>query len=96
MTSSATTTGDGGDGCVTAYEMLRAQVLTGSTAGSPTGLLVLLRQGLAAWIARRSACSSPAPAAARTATPLVGDEIHAAIVRVLASMVLAGQQEVRI
>jgi hypothetical protein len=95
VTSSATTTG-GGDGCVTAYEALRAQVLTSSTAGSPTGLLVLLRQGVAAWIARRSACSSPAPAAARTATPLVGDEIHAAIVRVLASMVLDGQQEVRV
>lgn len=95
MTSSATTTG-GGDGCVTAYEALRTQVLTGSTAGSHTGLLVLLQQGVAAWIGRRSACSSPGPAAARATTPIGGDEIHAAIVRVLASMALAGQQEVRV
>ncbi|MGH8578015.1 MAG: hypothetical protein ACREXJ_14125, partial [Gammaproteobacteria bacterium] len=78
------------------YEALRAHVLTGSTAGSHAGLVVLLRQGVAAWMARCSACSSPAPAAAHTATPLVGDEIHAAIVRVLASMALAGQQGVRV
>lgn len=88
-------TGDA-DASATAYEALRTHVLTGSTAGSHAGLVVLLRQGVAAWMARRSACSSPAPAAARTATPLVGDEIHAAIVRVLASMALAGQQGVRV
>jgi len=87
-------TGDA-DAPATAYEALRAHVLTGSTAGSHAGLVVLLRQGVAAWMARCSACSSPAPAAAHTATPLVGDEIHAAIVRVLASMALAGQQGVR-
>lgn len=84
------------DAPATAYEALRTHVLTGSTAGNHAGLVVLLRQGVAAWMARRSACSSPSSTAARTATPLVGDEIHAAIVRVLASMALAGQQGVRV
>lgn len=84
---------DDADAPATAYEALRAHVLTGSTAGSH---VVLLRQGVAAWMAHCSACSSPAPTAAHTATPLVGDEIHAAIVRVLASMALAGQQEGRV
>ena len=83
----------GGDASVTAYEALRTHVLTGSTAGSHAGLVVLLRQGVAGWMAHRSACCCPAPAAARAATPIGGDEIHAAIVRVLASMALAAQQE---
>lgn len=84
------------DASVTAYEALRAQVLTGSSAASDTGLVVLLRQGVAAWTARRSACSSPAPLVACATTPSVSDELHAAIVRVLASMALGGQQEVRV
>ena len=83
---------------VRAYEALRSHVLCG--AGSHVGLLVLLRQGVAAWIARRLACSGPAPAAvpiaARTTTRIKGEEIHAAIVRVLASMALAAQPELRV
>jgi hypothetical protein len=79
---------------VRAYEALRSHVLAGSSAASHAGLLVLLRQGVAAWMARRLACACPAPAAARTTTLLVGEEIHAALVRVLASMALGAQQEV--
>ena len=78
---------------VTAYEALPSHVLAGSSAGSPAGLLVLLRQGMAAWMAHRlaltanhAACACAAPAAARTTTLLVGEEIHAAIVGVLASL----------
>ncbi len=83
---------------VTAYEALRTHVLAGSNANScPSGLSVLRRQGLSAWMARPSACSSLARPAARVNTSLVGDhEIDAAIVRVLASMALAGQQGVRV
>jgi hypothetical protein len=81
---------------VTAYEALRGHVLAGSSVGTHAGLVVLLRQGVAAWMARRLACACPAPAAARTTTLLVGEEIHAAIVRVLASMALAAQREVRV
>ena len=79
------------------YEALRSHVLAGSSAASHAGLLVLLRQGVAAWMARRClACACPAPAAERTTTLLVGEEIHAALVRVLASMALGAQQEVRV
>ena len=85
---------DDAQACVRAYEALRSHVLAGTNTGSPAGLVVLLRQGVAAWMmARRSACTCPAPAAARTTTLLAGEEIHAAIVRVLASMALAAQQE---
>ena len=84
---------DDAQACVRAYEALRSHVLAGANTGSYAGLIVLLRQGVAAWMARRSACTFPAPAAARTTTLLVGEEIHAAIVRVLASMALAAQPE---
>ena len=76
---------------VTAYEALRSHVLCG--AGSHAGLVVLLRQGVAAWMARRLACAGPAPAVARTTTRIKGEEISAALVRVLASMALAAQPE---
>ena len=79
---------------VTAYEALRGHVLAGT--GSHAGLLVLLRQGVAAWMARRLACSGPAPAVARTRTHIKGEEMPAAIVRVLASIALAAQPETRV
>jgi hypothetical protein len=84
----------------TAYEVLRNHVLTSASAsaGGHAGLVVLLRQGLAAWMARRFACVDPAPIATRTSTPctstsLLSGAIHADIVRVLASMVLPPQPE---
>lgn len=83
---------------VTAYEALRSHVLAG--AASPAGLVVVLRQGVAAWMARRLACPSPASAAtfatARATRLLVGEEISATLVRVLASMALAAQPELRV
>lgn len=85
---------DDAQASVTAYEALRSHVLTG--AGSHAGLIVLLRQGVAAWMARRLACACAVPTAAHASTPFVGEEIHAAIVRVLTSMALAAQQEVRV
>lgn len=81
----------GGD--LSDYEALRTHVLTGATGGSHAGLIVLLRQGVAAWMARRSACPSSMPPPARAATPFVGDELRTAIVRVLANVALAGQKE---
>jgi len=56
-------------------------------------VVVLLRQGVAGWMTRRLAHAGPA-AVARTSTVIAGQEIHAGIVRVLASMALAAQQEV--
>ena len=83
---------------MTAYEVLRSHVLTDASPGGHAGLVVLLHQGVAAWMARRLTCAGPAPIATRTSTPctsmsLVGEAIHADIVRVLASMVLPPQPE---
>jgi hypothetical protein len=82
-----------GDAGVTGYEDLRGHVLgLGRSSGTPAGLLVLLGQGVAAWMAR---CSlSPAPRPATAASPTV-DQRHAALVRVLASMALAAAKEAR-
>lgn len=82
------------DNAAVAYEALRSHVLAGAGTGSHAGLVVLLRQGVAAWMARRVACACPAPATAGATTRIKGEEIHAAIVRVLASMALAVQPEV--
>lgn len=78
------------------YEELRRRVLTASVFGGPFGLVLLLREGLAAWMARGSAGAAPvevAGPARRGAAPLVSDEVHAALVRVLASMALGGLEE---
>ena len=82
-----------------AYEELRRRVLAGSAVGGPFGLVLLLREGLAAWMARGSAGAAPAEPAAdpdqRGAAPIGSDEIHAAVVRVLVSMALGGHREMR-
>ena len=83
-----------------AYEELRSHVRAGSAFRSHLGLVLLLREGVAAWVARGSACSrvqveslgSPErPALA----PVVTDELHVGLVRVLANMALAGREELR-
>ena len=86
-----------GDTLGAAYEELRHRVLAGTTFGGHFGLVLLLREGLAAWMARWAAGSAPVEPAAvrRVAAPIVGDEIHAAVVRVLASMALGGLGEMR-
>ena len=89
----------GRDTVVTAYEELRRRVLAGGPFGGHVGLVLLLREGLAAWMACCSACAAPVEPAAdrdrRAAAPIVPDEIHTAVVRVLASMALAGRGERR-
>lgn len=89
----------GSDTSVTSYEELRSRVLAGAPFGSHFGLVLLQREGMAAWMARRSAGAvSVQPVAnpdRRAAVPLVSDEIHASIVRVLASMAMAGREERR-
>lgn len=75
-----------------AYEELRSHVLTGD--GNGVGLILLLREGLAAWLEGRGTrrCPSEVRPGLRTyaAAPVPSDPIHSSIVRVLASMVLAG------
>jgi hypothetical protein len=89
---------DGSDPCVAAYEELRSRVLMGSARASHFGLVLFLREGTTAWMDRRLACSAVADRAAdpdRSATaPLVSEELHAGIVRVLASMAMAGRGEI--
>jgi hypothetical protein len=89
---------NGRDLGVAGYEELRRRVLAGATFGGHFGLVLLLREGLAAWMARRSAGAAAVEAAdpeRRGAAPLVSDESQAAVVRVLASMALGGLGERR-
>lgn len=83
----------GGDTYASGYEELRRHVLAGSAFGSRPGLVVLLRQGLAAWMACRPAGAGLEPVVAPrpcTTGPVVSDEVHAGLVRVLAGMVTRG------
>ena len=80
--------GSGHAAAVEDYETLRAQVLGGATMDRPAGLVLLLRQGVAAWRARSVAAVSPAAPAARAAPPLRTHHRHAALVPVLVDMVL--------
>jgi len=86
----------GGDVFGATYEALRHRVLTGAAFGGAGGLVVLLRDGLAAWMAHGPAGASVEPAGHPerwAAAPRVSDAIHAAVVRVLASMALGGREE---
>ncbi len=94
MTAS-TSTPDGDDMFVAAYEALRRSVLAGVSCGGHFGLVLLLREGLAAWMARRPACSTPVEPERRVAAPIMSNEIDAAVVRVLANMALGGLEEMR-
>ena len=94
----ATTTG--GDSSVAEYEELRSHVRAGSAFDSHLGLVLLLREGVTAWMARGSASSAqvePTTASPErpAVAPVVTDEIHAGLVRVLANIALAGREELR-
>ena len=85
-----------GDTSVAAYEDLRRRVLAGAPCGGHVGLVLLLREGLVAWMTRGAAGAAPVEAAdaeRRGAVPLVSNEIHAAVVRVLVNMALSGLKE---
>jgi len=99
VTFSAAAAG-GAEACVAAYEQLRRHVLAGAAArGGHFGLVLLLREGLAAWIDRRPPCAAAAESVAArewpVGAPLVADDLHASLVRVLASMALSGRGERR-
>ena len=94
MTVSLAATTD--DTVVGAYEELRRHGLAGASFGGPGGLIVLRREGLVAWMTRGSVGAAPVEAtdaARRGAAPLVSNEIHAAVVRVLVNMALSGLKE---
>jgi hypothetical protein len=72
-----------------AYEELRRHSLLGAP-GSQFGLVVLLREGVAAWIERRAASAGPGarPAADTPAMSCSAGSLQAEIMQLLVSMVL--------
>jgi hypothetical protein len=82
---------------VVGYEELRRHMLAGSPGGPPFGMVVLLREGVAAWIERRATCrGAVAQSATRlTPRPVLSGELHAEIVHVLADIALKDRQETR-
>jgi hypothetical protein len=90
----------GGSGsAVAAYEELRCRVLAGGSARDcDLGQIFLFREGIVAWMARGTISTAPADLTAdwnrEVTEPVLSDEIHAGIVRVLANMALAaGRRE---
>ena len=85
---------------MTAYEHLRRHALAGgAVAGNPDALVLLVREGIAAWIERRTAGgAADAPLAADrrpVGTPLGAADFQASVVRVLAGMAMSNGGERR-
>lgn len=85
------------DGAAAAYEELRSHVLSGSPGGPSFGTIVLLREGIAAWIERGAARGV---ATVRTATssrtrPVLSEALLAEIVHVLADIALQRREEIK-
>ena len=78
-----------------AYEQLRTSVCD-STSGGHFGLALLMREGMAAWMAHASsgATTSEVQPTKPVGVPLAIDPWSAEVVRVLASMALAQTQEI--
>lgn len=78
------------------YEAIRAAVLTRRSSDDRHGLLLMIREGMAAWMAAWSSCS-PTPPVRTTAfaqpddLPVLAEP--SAVVALLASMALATLQE---
>jgi hypothetical protein len=82
---------------VALYEQLRRHVHEGAAApDGHGGLVVLWREGMAAWMAWRTTGAAAAPVPAPQppgSTPLAAAELHASLVRVLASLAMSGGTE---
>ena len=96
MTLGRTASG-GPDVSVALYEQLRLHVHAGGTApDGHCGLVVLWREGMAAWMAWRMTGAAAAPVTAHqwpVSAPLAADDLHASLVRVLASLAMSGRTE---
>jgi hypothetical protein len=81
------------DATRTAYEQLRGHVLAGRAVAGDAGALVLLvREGCAAWLERRTTADASAPMAVGErceGAPLAAEDVRASVVHVLASMAMA-------
>jgi hypothetical protein len=84
------------DAARAAYEALREHVLAGAGLASPGGLVVLLREGLLAWLADRWASAAPGAPTLRAerSGPAAQalDELRGGVVGLLAGMALAGRE----
>jgi hypothetical protein len=83
------------------YEQLRGHALAGRTANASEAchLLLLVREGIAAWIERRTAGgAAAAPTAAYerpVGAPLAAEDFRASLIRVLAGMAISNGGERR-
>jgi len=83
---------------VAVYEQLRRHVHEGAAApDGHGGLVVLWREGMAAWMAwRMTGAAAPEPVTAPqrpVSAPLAAADLHASLVRVLASLAMSGGTE---
>jgi hypothetical protein len=80
---------------VAAYEELRSHMLSGAPGGPHFGTLVLLREGIAAWIECGACCRRVATESATAVTPrpVLSETVHAEIVNVLADIALKRREE---
>jgi hypothetical protein len=85
------------DGAEAAYEKLRNHMLAGSPGGPHSGTIVVLREGVAAWIERRATCPGPTAQSLTQLAPrpLLSDRLHAEIVHVLADIALKRREEMK-
>jgi hypothetical protein len=78
------------------YEQMRKHVFQGSPYGGHFGLILVIREGVAAWIDRGATGITPAasPNVDRAAAlPALSPQLHACIVDVLVNIVLTTREE---
>ena len=83
-----------GDAAVS-YEQLRHHVLTGSSRAGHVGLILLMREGVAAWLDHSAAGFTPVEPStvAAVTSPGLLPQLQAGIVAVLADLVWTTRQE---
>jgi hypothetical protein len=81
-----------------AYEQMRNHVLQGSPCGGQFGLILVMREGVAAWIDRCAPGFTPVAASANVdrvvALPDLSPQLHAGIVDVLVNIAMATRKEI--
>jgi len=87
------------DAAARAYEELRDHILAGSSGGQHYGLILLLREGVTAWLERRIAAESTAAKIRQphvsASKSLLSEPLQAELVSVLAGIALSGRKEMR-
>ena len=83
-----------------AYEQLRSHVLQGSPNGGHFGLILVMREGVSAWIDRCVPGFTPAAASTNVdravALPDLSTQLHASIVEVLVSIAMTTRKEINL